>query len=247
MAPRRNAFTLTELLVVIAVISVLAAFLLPSLEESLEQSRRLACQSQLKQISLAQNAYATDCRGYFPSSYRTSHNSYSAYNSNAVESGWLVGLGYLPFEVTWCPNAETGCNVPGFGYRMEVFRNQWNTARAANPNFVAQQCAGYFFRFEGSWVPSNTLPLYRNYLHPTKDGRFSKIAVTWDHQGGWPFPATGKLWFYSHLNGYNVLYGDGSAMWLSDPGWSRSVGYDGSGPYWGSSRDVVVWNLLDRK
>ena len=242
MTPRRNAFTLTELLVVIAAISVLAAFLLPSLEESLEQARRLVCQDILKQNALAQTQYASDCRGYYPSSYRAGHNTVSAYRSSLVESGWLIGLGYMPFELSWCPNVETGW------WTMPRRRDEWNTLITANPSLVVQPASGYYYRFEGSTTfawPSGAG--YRSALHPTKDPKFSRIAITWDMQGGWVNATTGKLTTYSHENGYNILYGDGSSTWLHDPGWSRSVGYDTAGPFYGTSRDQVVWNVLDRK
>ena len=245
----RNAFSLVELLVVLSVISVLAALLLPTLEESLEQSRRLVCQGILKQNALAQTQYASECRGYYPSSARKSHNTTSAYagggSERVDEAGWLVAMQYMPYEVAFCPNVYCWSTASPAAFAW--VRQNYVNALAASPLSVGMYSTGYYYRFEGSWNNSNTLPAYRNYLHPTKDPKFSKMAITWDGLGGGFSPTTGKLNYYSHANGYNILYGDASVMWLGDPGWARALGVDQFGPSFGTARDSIVWYMLDRK
>ncbi len=61
---RRNAFTLVEMLVVIAIIAVLAGLLLPALSSARASSRKAACKSNLRQIGLGLAMYADDWRLY---------------------------------------------------------------------------------------------------------------------------------------------------------------------------------------
>jgi prepilin-type N-terminal cleavage/methylation domain-containing protein len=59
-ARHRRAFTLLELLVVIAIIAILAALLLPALTRAQARARRVQCLSNLRQISIALHVFVTD-------------------------------------------------------------------------------------------------------------------------------------------------------------------------------------------
>jgi len=61
------AFTLIEMLIVIAIIATLAALIVPISSRALERSRRASCASQLKQLGMVLQQYAEDHRGLYPS------------------------------------------------------------------------------------------------------------------------------------------------------------------------------------
>jgi prepilin-type N-terminal cleavage/methylation domain-containing protein/prepilin-type processing-associated H-X9-DG protein len=61
-----RAFTLVELLAVMAIISILAALLLPAIAKSRYEARVLQCKSNLRQIGLAINMYSGYFNGYMP-------------------------------------------------------------------------------------------------------------------------------------------------------------------------------------
>lgn len=70
MSKERRIFTLIELLVVIAIIAILAAMLLPALNNARDKARASQCMANLKQISIGYFGYQDTFEGNFPAAWR---------------------------------------------------------------------------------------------------------------------------------------------------------------------------------
>jgi prepilin-type N-terminal cleavage/methylation domain-containing protein/prepilin-type processing-associated H-X9-DG protein len=96
---RTRAFTLIELLTVIAIIGILAAILIPVVGSVRESAKGSVCRSNLRQIGLAAHLYAADNNDFLPptrpGNIATLHPSTRDAFNTYLEGG---------YEVFYCPN-----------------------------------------------------------------------------------------------------------------------------------------------
>ncbi|MCA9151104.1 MAG: DUF1559 domain-containing protein [Planctomycetales bacterium] len=90
----RKAFTLVELLIVIAVIGLLVALLLPAVNAAREASRNTQCKSRVRQLALAMIGYES-LHGAFPVSQTASGPSRSGSGCQGGFYSWQARV--LPF------------------------------------------------------------------------------------------------------------------------------------------------------
>lgn len=88
---RREAFTLVELLVVIAVIGILVALLLPAVQAAREAARRMSCQNNLKQLGLALHNYEGTHRVFPPSTITDGGAAGQPWSGQAMLLPYLEG------------------------------------------------------------------------------------------------------------------------------------------------------------
>jgi prepilin-type N-terminal cleavage/methylation domain-containing protein len=100
------AFSLVELLVVVAVIAIIAALLLPAVGAAKERGRRIKCKSNLHQIGLAFHLYAEENRDLLPDCTSNNPSFFGSFwpwdlNTNVVTT--LVAHG-ATHDVFYCPS-----------------------------------------------------------------------------------------------------------------------------------------------
>ncbi|MGC3961004.1 MAG: prepilin-type N-terminal cleavage/methylation domain-containing protein [Verrucomicrobiota bacterium] len=105
-----RAFTLLELLLVIAILAMLAALLLSTLAQSKAKSYRVTCTSQLRQIGVAFALYLDD-EVRFPDSRdlkaALGYRPWTAWPPSDPRGGWAASSlsNYLPSSMVWlCPS-----------------------------------------------------------------------------------------------------------------------------------------------
>jgi type II secretory pathway pseudopilin PulG len=115
--PRGAAFTLMELLVVIATIAVLASLMMPALGRAQAMGRSSACLSNLRQIGVAWHLYLGDHGDRFPDRRDLKrdlvggYQPWSTWPKSDPRAGWsAVVLGsLLPSKAVWqCPGVISG-------------------------------------------------------------------------------------------------------------------------------------------
>ena len=100
------SFTLIELLVVIAIIAILAAMLMPALQQARDRAKTSNCVSNMKQLAMAFQLYADNYDGWCLKSYTTMINKDTNKLDNIAAQKLLVDQKYMPsYKSMTCPAA----------------------------------------------------------------------------------------------------------------------------------------------
>lgn len=101
-----NKFTLIELLITIAIIAILAAMLLPTLNKARERAKAITCVSNLKQTGTMFALYAEDNNSWTLCSYmrNTEKNIDRTWPQNLQMYGYVPNQAYGKKSVFVCPS-----------------------------------------------------------------------------------------------------------------------------------------------
>ena len=113
-SPKATAFTLVELLVVIAIIAMLVALLLPAVQAAREVARRIQCANHLKQLVLATHTFHDVNNELPPARIADDYATWAVFllpymEGTAIFDLWDLELSYYFQD----PSAQTG-GVPVF-------------------------------------------------------------------------------------------------------------------------------------
>jgi prepilin-type processing-associated H-X9-DG protein/prepilin-type N-terminal cleavage/methylation domain-containing protein len=216
---RAGGFTLVELLVVLAVITLLAALLFPVLVQAREGGRRASCLSNLRQIGQAQLLYVQDWDERFP-----------AWRQEVTTELPTIRPQPIPLEpssvwVYWIELLQPYlCNT-------DVFIDR--SACDPTDTRVGTKLADYALL---TWGPGGIgtwqNPYYRWAGPSLTIGQIRRPSETFSVMDGYTAIRGTEAWHLArHGKGMNVAFLDGHVRWLPPEEVSR-VGTNGRGFYW---------------
>ena len=211
----RSGFTLVELLAVVAIISVLAAFLLPTASTALEQARRTVCMTNLRQQHMGAMVYAESFYG-MPATAPIqradpSWNSSASHctpndNFGVNPMGWYIYVqqtGMIPAALLDCPSMDVRPTLPGYGhydYRYNSYNtNSFSTGIPYGRAFNDSARGWRWLFAEGT---AYRLLVIMNDPVVESSGIYPGLS-----------PTTRFRW--AHGTGGNVVRHDGSGKWLA--------------------------------
>ncbi len=183
---RSRAFTLGELLVVMAIIAVLASLLLPSLGRSKAKAYDTACVGNLRQLGIATRAYAGDHQDRLPSAEILPTQPIDPQRPLpricdvlARYVGRTVGTNIGSASVFRCPADQKGrfaTEGSSYEWNIDLNRQRIDEARTDSAFLLLKQGdpSGGVTNFFMTYPPT-TIPLLLDYepvhTRPTKSGK----------------------------------------------------------------------------
>lgn len=213
------AFTLIELLIVVAIIALLVAILLPSLARARIHTRRVVCMGNLHQTSIGMGAYLVDSNDWLPTNLdHYGPNDPDGYNKPLSEGGfggyegtskfvqyhgYRLGFGKLfprymsDPSVLWCPGLTSGM-LPGTRANGAGTRQLFPIEDYHKPNLINNATDG------SSW---DGYKYHTVYHRPAQEAPNASLRMDHFNPFGQETP--------NHPDGWSVLYANHSVHFVA--------------------------------
>ena len=168
VSPSRGAFTLVELLIVVAIVAILAAIAVPNFLEAQVRAKTARAKSDLRTVATALESYSVDNNGHYPPDEpRVDLSGYLAAPQLTTPVAYVAGIRSIvdPFrrDLDLVP-ADAD----------EVYR-YWNVSAraAAGP---ADPAAAPGLAADGPWIVSSAAPDRIDQYPATGPGRYETLG-----------------------------------------------------------------------
>lgn len=203
---RTSAFTLTEVLVVVAVIALVAAFLVPTAKNSIDNAQAARCTSNLRQIGIAMHGYASENNQEFPKAYPVDNTPWM----------WKL-IPYTDMSVNSMGPAPLPRSAGIFSCAAFVAQNAQRSVSYAYNTFVANSVieAGLPWNYRRNIVPSPSKTFLL--VEINSNGEFYSPISNSDVTRRHPHETANFLFVDGHVESLK------EKVPLSDPRWKGTI------------------------
>lgn len=248
----KSAFTLIEMITVVAVIGILAALLLPALVRGREKARAIQCLANIKQLGVAYLAYTSDSRENLPW-------------ADGPENSWCPAYGM------WWDEIDTWRKSPLLPY-VGISPRTWQCPSYTWGDFgpTAMNYAANYYTGGAKWNPDDSFydPPFPVITWHKLDSRLqtSKIFMLTDWRSGycpggafmadprcWDQPSQFRLWSLpgaQHSHGASFIFWDSHAEikhWKDSRTWPIPFYDDGSATYQPNNPDIAYMQSISSR